>query len=268
MLSGNTGLFHKQQLDRPVSWKPRSIWLLAVVLTLDCYNYANASQWKLEMHNEQYQISIQGKQADRLILSHDGENTRFVLLTAAGQDQPDNRQILQLRFDNETSIIETGLSRLDRRTYLIQLSGMQKNEILKQMINRINLQMRYQVKEHIYREISFSLLGFTAVLNDFLIAHEIGRLDPEWLNENHKMRELMCYYAANFSVLSMLHRKNGLAYKQSLSRLKKRYTDELDEVITDIVRQVYAMPRSSLPHDPRGDKFGIFQRCMERFQQP
>lgn len=267
MHPGNTSSYYKQQPDKPVNRKPRSTWLLATILALNCYSYANASQWKLELHNEQYQISIQAKQGDRLVLSHAGEDTRFVLLTAAGQDQPDNRQLLQFWFDNETAIIETGLTRLSRQTYLIQLDSSQKNEILKQMVNGIKLQMRYPLKELNYRQINFSLIGFTAILNDFLIAHEIGHLDPEWLNENHKTQELMCYYAANFSVLAMLHRKQGLSYKQSANRLKKRYTDVLDEVITDIVKQVYAMPRSRLPRDPRGDKFGIFQRCMQRYQQ-
>lgn len=241
--------------------------ILIGVLAVNVHTEIQANQWKLEKHDEQYQISIQSVQHDRLILSHESEDTRFVLLAATGQEQPDNKQILQLWFDNETSIIETKLTQLKNRTYLIELNRPQKNKILKQMINKVNLHVRYLVGEHIYRKISFSLLSFTAVLNDMLIAHEIGHLDPQWLNENHKTQELMCFYAANFSVLSMLHRKRGLAYERSLSQLKKHYTDVLDEVITDIVKQVYAIPRSKLPRDPRGDKFGIFQRCMQRYKQ-
>jgi len=247
--------------------KPRLIWLLASMLTLIIPNSANASQWKLEKHDEQYQISIQSTQGDRLVLSHEGEDIRFILSTSSRQVQPDDQYILQLWFGNDMGFIETGLTRLNKQTYLIQLSEPQKNKILKQMIDRLKLQFRYLINEHSYREITFSLLGFTAVLNDLLIAHEIGNLDPEWLNEKHKTQELMCYYAANFSVLSMFDRKQGLSYKQSVNKLKNRHSDVLDEVISDIVRQVYAMPRARLPRDPRGDKFSIFQRCMQRFQQ-
>lgn len=247
--------------------KPVWGWLLTAALAVCFQSEVMANQWKLEKHGEQYEISVQGLQGDRLVVSHEGEDSRFILLTAADQDQPDNRLLLQFWFDTETSIVETGLTRLSRQTYLIQLDSSQKNDVLKQMIKHVNMKMRYLIKGQNYREITFSLLGFTAVLNDLLIAHEIGHLDPEWLNENHKTQELMCYYAANFSVLAMLHRKQGLSDQQSIDILKKRYTEALEEVITDIVLQVYRMPRSKLPRDPRGDKFGIFQRCMQHAHQ-
>lgn len=257
----------KIQPDRLYRLQQWLFWLLVAILTLGVINEVSARQWKLEKHGEQYQISVQGVEHDRLVLSHEGENSRLMLMTADGHEQPDNSRILQFWFDDDNSIIETGLTRLSRQTYLIQLNSTQKNAIIKQMINGIKFHIRYLLNEHTYREITFSLIGFTAVLNDLLIAHEIGHLDPEWMNENHKSQELMCYYAANFSVLAMLHRKSGLSYQQSISKLKERHTEALDEVISDVVKQVYTMPRARLPRDPRGDKFGIFQRCMERFQQ-
>ena len=227
----------------------------------------HAGQWKLEKNGEQYQMSIQSSDRDRLILSHTGEDTRFVLLTTSKQKQPDNRQMLQLWFDNESSIIETGLTRIKPRTYLIKLNRSQKNDILNQMVNKVDLHMRYLVHDRIYRDMEFSLIGFTAVLNDMLIAHDMGHLDPEWLNENHKTQELMCFYAANLSVQAMINRKRGLTYKNTIQQLKKRYRESLEEVINDIVKQVYAMPYSKLPRDPRGDKYGIFSRCMRRYQR-
>lgn len=249
--------------DKKSQWS----WFLATALAVCFQTPVIAKQWKLEKHADQYQISIEASQGERLIVSHQGENSRFILQTSAKQQQPDDRQLLQFWFDNETSIVETGLTRLDKLTYLIQLSDSQKTDFLKRMINHIDLKMRYVVKEQTYHEITFSLLGFTAVLNDLLIAHEIGHLDPEWLNENHKTQELMCYYAANFSVLAMLYRKQGLSDQQSINKMKKQYTEALEELITDIVLQVYRMPRSKLPRDPRGDKFGLFKRCMQHYQQ-
>jgi len=228
---------------------------------------SSASQWKLEKHDDHYQIFIATAQQDRLVLSHEGEDTHFILHTASDQAQPDSEQHLQIWFDNDTGITEVTMTRLKKLTYQINLDHEQKKKFLRQMINKITFHIRYLLKEHDYRHLSFSLLGFTAVLNDLLIAHEIGHLDPEWLNENHKTQELMCFYAANFSVLSILHRKNGLTAKQSISRIKQQYTTVLDELIMDIVRQVYNMPRTKLPRDPRGDKFGIFQRCMQAYQQ-
>lgn len=240
--------------------------LLIGSLILPLHNVAQAAQWKLDKLDEQYQISIKSVQSDKLLLSHEGEDTRFILRASTNQIQPDAREKLQLWFDKDTAIIESALKKVDRYNYLIKLDVSQKNEVLNKMINGIEIHFRYPDNEQKYRDISFSLLGFTAVLNDLLIAHEIGHLDPEWLNENHKTQELMCYYAANFSVLAMLYRKQGMTERQSALKLKKEHTDVLDEIIHDIVRQVYTVPRSRLPRDPRGDKFGIFKRCMQAYQ--
>lgn len=168
---------------KPYLKKPHLILLLTSMLILATPCLVNAAQWELEKHGEDYQISIQSSRGDRLVLFHEGEDTRFILWTAADRKQPDKQRILQLWFDKDTDIIKTGISRLNTQSYLIQLSSSQKSEILNQMINRLQLRVRYPVDEQNYRTIVFSLLGFTAVLNDLLIAHEIGHLDPEWLNE-------------------------------------------------------------------------------------
>jgi len=242
------------------------IYLLLCLFLAMPYTNAWAGQWQLEMLKERYRISIKSDQGDRLMLSHKGEDTQFIIQTAQSQTQPNDRYILQIWFDTDNSIIETGLVRLDRNTYQIQLTGEQKDTFIKQMINHVELHVRYPFQEQNFRQISFSLLGFTAVLNDLLIAHEIGHLDPEWLNENHKNQELMCYYAANFSVQAMLYRKQGLTLGQTLQKLKSKNSEALDDVINDIVTQIYHMDRGRLPLDPRGDKFGIFQRCMEHYK--
>lgn len=249
------------------TWSSRHFSVLACLLLSGISGTAQAEQWQLEKNGEDYQISIQSNQGDRLILNHEGEDTRFIINVPSKHKQPDSRQMLQRWFDKDHSIIESEISRIDRYTYQIKLSKSQKNDFIQKMINYVDLYIRYPIGEHSYREVRFSLIGFTAVLNDMLIAHEIGHLDPEWLNENHKTRELMCYYAANFSVLAMLHRRQGLSYRQSLKKFKSQYADALNDVISDIVKQVYNMPAARLPRDPRGDKYGIFKRCMENFNR-
>lgn len=246
--------------------EPFFLWFCTLIFSLGIPDKASAGLWRLDKLDAQYQISIRGQEHDQLTLSHEGTDTLFVLTTASSHTPSGNTHRLQLWFDDRPSVTDTSMTRLDKRSFLIHLTSSEKNDIIHKMITGIKLQIRYPITQNTYRNIRFSLLGFTAALNDLLIAHEIGHLDPEWLNENHKTQELMCYYAADFSVLSMLHRKQGLIHAESVSRLKREYGDELGEVITNIVTQVYAMPHDRLPRDPRGDKFGIFQRCMQGYK--
>lgn len=238
-------------------------WLVIPVV----FNVSHAVQWQLDKNADQYQISIRSSQGDRLTLSHEGEDTQFIISFTKRRQSPDKRHTVQIWFDKQDSVLETKLARLANNTFKFKLSKSQKSSVINQMINHITLHVRYLVDDQNYQETEFSLLGFTAVLNDLLIAHDIGHLDPEWLNENHKTTELTCFYAANFSVMAMLYRKQGYSYKRTVQRIQSQYNEMLHEVISNIVKQVYAMPRDSLPRDPRGDKYGIFQNCMQGFNQ-
>jgi len=150
------------------------------------------------------------------------------------------------------------------QTFLLRLSRKQKTSLLNKMISGLVITLNLRNKKKPLPSITFTLSGFTARLNDFLIAKEIGNLDYEWLLEHHKTRELLCYYAANVYVKSLLSRLDNKSYKQTLASIPKTGIDKLDSTTDEMVQNVYSIPRRKLPTDPRGEKYGIFKACMSQ----
>jgi len=151
-----------------------------------------------------------------------------------------------------------------QRTYLLKLDRKQKTTLLNKMISGLVINITVTNKRQPMPLVSFTLSGFTARLNDLLIAREIGKLDYEWLLENHKDRELLCYYAANIYIKSLLDRLNKGSYQKTLESIPKTGIEKLDSVTGEMVQNVYSIPARKLPTDPRGDKYGIFKACMKQ----
>jgi hypothetical protein len=62
----------------------------------------------------------------------------------------------------------------------------------------------------------------------------------------------------------MQERIRGRSAVQAQVTLPRTGQSSVDEMIPDIISQVYAVPASELPIEPRGDKFAIFEECMEQ----
>ena len=151
-----------------------------------------------------------------------------------------------------------------QQTYLLKLNRKQKTALLNKMISDLVINIKIIDNRQHLPQVSFSLSGFTARLNDFLIAREIDKLDYEWLLENNKDRELLCYYAANIYVKAMLDRLDKGNYKKTMETIPKTGIEKLDSVTGEMVQNVYSIPARKLPTDPRGDKYGIFRACMSQ----
>jgi len=153
---------------------------------------------------------------------------------------------------------------VEQQTYLLTLNRKQKTTLLNKMIADLVINIRLISKPQHIPQVAFSLSGFTARLNDFLIAREIGKLDYQWLLENHKERELLCYYAANIYVKALLDRLSKGSYKKTLESIPNTGIEKLDNATEEMVQNAYSVPASKLPKDPRGDKYGIFKACMSQ----
>ncbi len=151
-----------------------------------------------------------------------------------------------------------------QQTYLIELERKQKTSLLNWMVSQLVIVIDVITEQQTVSVVEFSLVGFTTRLNDFLIAKEIGKLDYRWLLENHKDKELLCYYAANVYVKAMLDRIDNRSVQQTLASIPKTGIEMLDSVTGEMVDNVYGVPKQNLPRDPRGDKYGIFKSCMTR----
>lgn len=140
-----------------------------------------------------------------------------------------------------------------------------KKQLMKQMMGGLELRLIIKETNKKIASLNYSLMGFTANLNDFLIAREIGRLNYHWLAGQNKHKELVCYYAANTYVQTLLDRKNGLTIENSLEKLPKSGILQLDEEIgPEIIRNVFKLSDNKIPIEPRGDKYAIFANCISR----
>ncbi len=225
------------------------------------------SQWHLTQSKDGHWISARSKQGDhRIIVAHSDGQTHFFLAVHYSEPTSSNFAKIHIYVDRGDGF-DTTMKRVEKNAsgilFRIHMSDEQKATLLKQF--RAGLTLGIVMENQAGKKITlkFPLLGFTAKWNDLLIANEIGRLDPNWLLEREKYNELFCLSAAGFSVQATNMRNQGLSYKETLQRIDRTGIQAIDDSILDIVEQVYALPPEKLPLGARGDKYGIFKRCME-----
>lgn len=223
------------------------------------------ADWALQQTADGHWISTKTSQDHQLIVVHNQDDiTHILLVLSVRKSQPKVPSVVSVTIDRGPAV-EAQLTLLEQRPgsrlFRLELSDKQKATLVTRMIAGIGLRLSFGAPAP-ENELHFSLLGFTAALNDLFIADRVGRLDPVWLIENHRERELACYYTANVFVASMQERVRGRTAKQVLKEIPKTGMIAVDEKIPDIVAQVYSVPASQLPIDPRGDKFVIFEECM------
>ena len=225
-----------------------------------------SADWTLRQADDGQWISTRNAQGHQLIIAHNqAEETQFLLVLAVADPVPPLPGQVAVAV-GRGPVSRAGLSLLeqrpDSRLFRIELAEQDKDIFISRMIAGLTFHLWFGEPVRSKSSLDFSLLGFTAAFNDLLIADRIGRLDPAWLIEQHRLRELGCYYTANLFVAAMQARIAGRSAEQTLAALPRSGLASVDEVIPDIVRQVYSVPHSRLPIDPRGDKFAIFDECM------
>ena len=110
--------------------------------------------------------------------------------------------------------------------------------------------------------IQFTLKGFTVALNDLMIGNDIGSLDPGWLMQHKKDRELYCLLTTEISIKAMQHRLQGESYKSTLHLIQLTSYSIIDNNLAEIISQVYEIPLKDLSAVPRAEKYLMFSRCM------
>jgi len=225
-----------------------------------------AGEWSLSAGDGGHSIATTNNAGERLVLMRAGSELEFLLMLAQEGSRPDVSQSHLVWIDGSERV-PTALELVGRaggKTFQLGLTGQQKITFMNQMIEGLTLGIAFKDQTQQTRTARFSLIGFTAAMNDFLIASEIGTLDLERLWEGHKERELLCYFTAATAVKAMLDRKGGRSQEECLAGMGRTGIDALNEAIPEIVARVYAVPHAQVPVDPRGDKYGIFKDCMAR----
>ena len=217
-----------------------------------------SAQWSLLSHQSPHAIHSQPRENQELRLFRQGEGLQ--LLLKMGAHGPSVGDKVTLEVDGRAVAVAVARPSPDHADgHRLELTGADRVKVINAMIGGLELRLGYGGGGP-----RFSLLGFTSAFNDLLIADALGRIDHEWLMEQGRERELLCYYVANVTVRAMLHRLEGVEFFQSVHALPATGMELLDSAGLQAVRQVYEMDAAKLPRDPRGDKYGLFRACLER----
>ena len=235
------------------------VLLLPITVTAD---------WNLRQTDDGHWINSSTPEGHELIVVQNEEKqTHFLLVLAVDQPVPEVPSLISLTIDRGP-VIQTQLKLLEQRRksrlFQIELDSEQKGLYIRRMIAGLKLHIWFGERSITRERLQFSLRGFTVAFNDLLIASRVGRLDPEWLMEQGREKELGCFYTANLFILAMRERVNNHSEEQTRESLPRTGYDAVDEMIPDIVSQVYAVPANQLPIEPRGDKYAIFDACMAK----
>jgi hypothetical protein len=261
-------MWHMSDTWRGYSKRVATRLISCLFIVLSLASAAVNAQWTLRQSDDGHWITTSTAEGHQLIVAHKAtEETHFLLILAVAKPAPAVPSQVLLTIDRGPPV-QTQLKLLEQRPedrlFRIELSNAQKAVFITRMIAGLNLRLGFGEQAMAENNLQFSLLGFTAAFNDLLIADRVGRLDPAWLIERNRERELGCYYTANLFVAAMQERIGGHSEAETLQSLPRSGHEAVDEMIPTIVSQVYAVPASQLPIEPRGDKFAIFEQCMNQ----
>ena len=223
------------------------------------------ADWNLES-NGRSGIFTEDVNRHQLSIVENRDSVDFFLSLKNGEigANPDHAVIRLRGLREKSGKLDLVDTRPGRRTYLIELDRAQKTRLINRMIGELVITIDIVTPSTESLGVEFSLAGFTASLNDFLILREIGSLDYQRLFDKGKNQELLCLYAGDIYVRSVLARYANLSLAQMLASIPKTGIEMLDAVTGEMVDNVFGIPANRLPRDPRAEKYGIFKACLER----
>lgn len=221
-------------------------------------------EWALVQSGDGHWISNKASEQYQLVVAEQGADIQFLLILATGERTPSVPIAVTIRVDRD-QWLQTQIIPLQQRShgmaFRIDLSEDEKQNTIRRMIAGLKLQLSIG-KAASKQILDFSLIGFTAAYTDLLITNDIGRLDPDWLVERGKDRELACYYSSILTVQALRARRRGQSAKQTVDSLPHTGLASVDDKRSDIVSSVYQLPLAQLPRHPMAEKYKLFKRCM------
>jgi len=231
--------------------------------------------WTLVSSQDAYWIKTVNAEQHELLVAYHDDAPQFLLILKT--DSPPPAKVLPISIRIDRGPKQPGrlrfLEKRDEQSILrIEVNDDDKNGYLSQMIAGLTMaidfdflsKQKYSTDKNIARTTSFSLKGFTVALNDLLIANDIGSLDPAWLLQHNKDRELYCLITTNISIEAMQYRLKDESYDNVLHLIQKTGYSIIDHNLGEIIEQVYKIPKNKLPYVPRAEKYLMFSNCMEQ----
>ena len=225
----------------------------------------NNSDWKLISSNDGFWIKTNNHDQHELLLTYEKNQPQFLLILKTDSPPPDKPIPVKIQIDKgprEDSKLILLENRPEQSIFRIEINNRKKNNYVARMISGLNWSIYFNSGLNKKRSISFSLKGFTVAFNDLLISNEIGSLDPAWLIQHRKDRELYCLLTTNISIQAMQYRIQGKSYAKTLALIPESNYSIIDHNLGEIIHQVYKLPSKNLPYEPRAEKYLMFSRCM------
>lgn len=223
------------------------------------------SEWALVQSADGHWISSKDRAQHQLVVARQGDDSQFLLILTTADRRPAETMAISLRIDQDPWL-QTQLVPLQQRAhglaFRIELSQDEKQNTIRRMIAGLKLQLSFGSTTSVKQGLDFSVIGFTAAYTDLLISNDLGRLDPDWLVEQGRDRELACYYSSIFTVQALQARRRGQSAKQIVDSLPRTGLASVDDRRADIVSRAYRLPYAQLPRHPMAEKYKLFKRCM------
>lgn len=241
----------------------RSLLLTACLLL----SASVAAEWHMTTDGFSHSVVTRNADGHQLVVDASGKAASLIVDLAGSGERSPTRWAVEVRVDGKP-VLAGELAFLNEPgkagSASLLLDDDQKITLLHQMVAGLQLVMTSKDPAARVMPLSFSLIGFTAALNDLLIANHVGKLDFDWLLETHREQELICLYAATMTVRAMDARISGQSQAQTLAGIRATGIDMLDDGVPALVDSVYRVPATQLPHEPSAEKYGIFQACLRR----
>lgn len=225
------------------------------------------ASWELSSNGFSHRIVTSNEEGQQLVVDAGGDSADFLINIKNKPENPTASWPVRIHVDGKLSLdgeLQFVLPAFHAGSAKLHLTDDQKINLMNHMISGLFLTIAPVDGEKGRPSMTFTLVGFTAALNDLLIANVVGKFDFEWLLETHREREMFCLYAANVTVKAMGDRNSGKTQAQSLADIRSTGIEILDEGVLELVGGVYRLPMKEIPKEPNSEKYGIFLTCMKR----
>ncbi len=220
------------------------------------------AKWVLEQTDDGNWISMKTDAGHQLIVSEYEGETLFTLILEVRQQKVPRIPLEAMLITDENESIHTHLKLLQKlpaaMAFRILLDEDEKQLFVDQMIAGLALEITFGKLRDVIHSLNFSLIGYTDAYTDLQIADEVGRLDLQWLAEQHKDKELNCYLEAKLFTLALRGRMEGKSSAQV-----KRELPEVENIdLRKVVAKAYKVPGKEFPRHSSAKKYSTFKRCM------
>ena len=239
----------------------KRIYLSLSLLLLPALVHAG---WILQQSDDGHWVTGQNRNQQQLIISQNGPHKQFLLIITNRKKSQSVPTSASLSVDDkEVAVYTLKLlkSRPDSIALQLVLNQAEEDRLITHLVAGLKLAVQMEQAD----TINFSLDGFTNTFSDFLIAMDLGRLDPHWLEMQGYRKELTCYEIARAMVAAMSMRIEGKSRAETNIALSEQLSEEAAHALPDILDQTFSVNTKDLPRIPSTRKYVVFKRCMQRF---